>query len=311
MFIKFSSHCAASNSSASVIRRAAAVRSVPQFKDSKVLTLWWIILFFLAVRACNQVQAKPGDSIPLPFAESAAMRLLYGTYDTQNGSNLSHLKLPTGIAGLYSSCNANAWRTFRYLEGGKHKYLLITHTPLKPCATSTDTLTSHADGEAIGAAVFSQEGDRCILEASNLVLMVKGNWGQAFDIDESEDPGCQPKIVNAGPLHHALILHDGTTGQGFTYLVQIYIVPVGHTLTFLKLAFHKDDGGMHDPPEFKTDTTVSFRPGTNPEYYDVYTSEHGFQIEGHKRLKINYNQTFVMKPDHYVRIRIAGKAPDY
>ncbi len=78
-------------------------------------------------------------------------------------------------------------------------------------------------------------------------------------------------------------------------------------MTFLMLEGHRDDAGMHDPPEIKTDTTVSFRPGSNPEYYDIIGSELGFQFNGRKRVNINYSQTFAEKNERYVRVKTQGK----
>lgn len=265
-----------------------------------------LALCLLALSNAGQLQGKPVASIPAPFTEPAAMKFLYGTNAAQTGYPLSHVKIPTHIKGIFPNSTANPWRTFRYVEGAKHKCLLITTTPTRQDATSSNELTSHGDGALVGAAVFCQDGNRYVLEASNLFFKLMGSWGNAFQaMDRSSQ--YQPKVVAVGPLHHALVLYDGTTNQGFTNLLQIYMVPVGHKVTSLMLDFHQDDTGVHEPPELKLDTTVSFRPGSNPEYYDAIATERGFYIKDKKRISINYSQTFTMKNDHYVRIKTQGK----
>ncbi len=139
------------------------------------LSFCWA-LCLLALFYATQLQSEPVKSIPVPFTEAAAMRLLYGNYDKQTGSVLSHVKIPSRVEGIFPSSIAGPWRVFPYVEGGRNKCMLITATPLKQEATSKDTLTSHADGELVGAAVFRQDGNRYTLEASNLFLQFMGHW---------------------------------------------------------------------------------------------------------------------------------------
>ncbi|MGB7233507.1 MAG: hypothetical protein WBD19_17690, partial [Candidatus Acidiferrum sp.] len=153
---------------------------------------------------------------PLDLAQ--AMKMFYGNYDP--GKNASVTSIPrdkTSLPGpgdvqmtvktLFSSLSGNP---------GQREFVLLTYA-----APSREGYDCHACAPVIGMAVFSEEGSKWSMDASNRSVCISGAFG---------NPSKNIEIVQIGRRQLAAKIIDVGGGQGETTAVLQLLVPWRGTL---------------------------------------------------------------------------------
>ncbi|MGB2592861.1 MAG: hypothetical protein WAJ96_19575 [Candidatus Acidiferrum sp.] len=191
------------------------------------------------------------------------MKMFYGNYDP--GKNASVTSIPrdkTSLPGpgdvqmtvktLFSSLSGNP---------GQREFVLLTYA-----APSREGYDCHACAPVIGMAVFSEEGSKWSMDASNRSVCISGAFG---------NPSKNIEIVQIGRRQLAAKIIDVGGGQGETTAVLQLLVPWRGTLNLAlqRVIGDDDQGGCGEDagglPCYANHRSVTFRKKETAEHYDL------------------------------------------
>src|SRR5258708_9220593 len=137
------------------------------------------------------------------FGIAQAMKMLYGNYDAKTQTSVTSLpreKSSLPAPGEEQMTVRVLFNTFS-VDPSPKSFVLVTFA----VPTSDETFDCHACSPAIGMAVFSQEGRKWTMDASNRAVTFAGEWGK---------PPTDIQLVRIGPNRRAVNLIDVGEGNG-------------------------------------------------------------------------------------------------
>jgi len=224
-----------------------------------------IALSLLFVCACHKQSAQPPPEKPhlLPaLTVPDAMMMFYGNFDA--GAQSSTAVMPgrnnknTSSPASYQAI-AHAFFHAETGEAGTQKLVVVTYAVPKKGGFGC-----HACAPTIGMAVFTNDGMKWAIEASNKAVTESGGWGE---------PPTDIQLVEIGHNHHGVQIKDVGGGQGETTAALQILVPWNGTVNAaLKRIVADNDAGMCGPdslPCYSNERTLAFVSSANSDYYGV------------------------------------------
>ncbi|MGB2752080.1 MAG: hypothetical protein WBC19_08470 [Pyrinomonadaceae bacterium] len=187
-----------------------------------------------------------------------AMFLIFGNYD--RNLKRSSWKVDTWDEDGRKSQKivyARLVKVIDYVQGGVPKRVVITKTP-----PEEENYACHACAMHVSLGVFSKTSNGWRLQQSRRKGFWKGAWG---DVEA-------PSLVKIGPNRFALKFDAFDMGQGYeTGITNLYAIDEGSINEILYLQSHKSNiAAISDVSRMEVkDIKVSFKPGSNPDYYDA------------------------------------------
>ena len=235
-----------------------------------------LALFFLPI---------PGASLPTfdghpPFDESEGMRSLFGHYEANSGS--AKFTVPDNSAFDLNGSGFKAgdelvvrpfWKSTYEVDGVPKTELLTYAVPFdpdwKPIVAGDQPFSCHACAPLIGAAVFTWSDMKWKIETSQSFVIRDGAGGL---------PPSAVRLIKIGPHRTGVELINVYEGQGTTTTSkQIIALSDSAISRALNLLVGEDNQGgcdLHQPSDepscYRYRKTITFRPGANADYYDIY-----------------------------------------
>jgi hypothetical protein len=213
-----------------------------------------------------------------PFSQTEALKQIYSQYDMQKKTAQwvcikDQEQSAWPCSDEYKKVSVSVLLMSQVVEGGFKKTYLVTSA--KPINTNME-YDCHACAPAIGFGVFAWQSQHWVLQSVNAAVGLYGGWGSPPSID----------LVRIGPEKHGLILHVGSTGQGYTEAFARLLAPSGNSVNEIwSVEEEQDNLGTIDPDDkenqeipYKSEATFKFdaaNDGSSKEYYDI---EGRFQV---------------------------------
>jgi hypothetical protein len=197
------------------------------------------------------------------FGVAAAMKMFYGNYDLKKQASvawLSREKSSLPEAGDEKMIVREAFTASRRV-GQTEKFVLLTAA----VPSEDEEFYCHACAPVIGMAVFSKNGDKWTMVASNKTVTFAGGFGKVpADI----------QLLQIGPERYAVKIVDVGTGQGETTTVMQLLVPWRDTVNLaLERIIADDNKGGCDRSEglpcYANYCTLTMHSNLNVEYFDL------------------------------------------
>lgn len=216
---------------------------------------------------------------PEAFDIAQAMTMLYGNYDTDKDTSTVSFS-ESELAPEHSGWTAGEPMCVRPLfhafsgDAGARTFVLLTYA-VSDCDQDS---YCHACNPAIGMAMFSQEGRRWVMTASNRVVTSAGDYG---------NPPTDIKLIQIGSNRPAVKIIDFGGGQGEGTQVLLILAPWNRTvnLALERAVFDTDGGNCADPksddsrlPCYENQRTYTFLPDGNADYYKLVLKLSGTDI---------------------------------
>ena len=239
------------------------------------------------------------------FGVAQAMRVFYGNYDARKHTAVT--RLPKNKTSL--SAPGEEQMTVRVLfnsllgDPGAQTFFLLTYA----VPSDDETYYCHACAPVIGMAVFSQNGGKWTMNASNRAVTFAGEFGK---------PPKAIELVKIGPSHTAAKIVDVGQGNGETTSVLDVLVPWDQTVNLgLQRVIADDDKGLCDPtglPCYENHRSVSFVRYDDGEYFDMELKLSGIDLPlddsgpQNRSRKVSGLEVFRFNNGTYKRVSIEG-----
>jgi hypothetical protein len=215
--------------------------------------------------------ARVGAAIDGADIDAAkALSLIYGNYDPRTGRSSWFLDDAAlrrigedGCAGaLQIDCDlaASVWSIGerRVVEGGKERYILLT-------AARSGLMDGYLRAPLVGGAIFQKDGGSWRLLSESRVLETMTNLNDVH-------------FVAIGPQRQGVLLSPGESRQGELLVDTTLIVELGDRLVpvlALGQTSYDNKGACSTWDCVGYKSTFAFKPGSNPNYYDVVRTTRG------------------------------------
>jgi hypothetical protein len=230
-----------------------------------------VLVLALGCRKQNPViSSLEQPDMKTAFDVAQAMEMLYGNYDVKEHTSAARLPEYKGT----SHSNTEEQMTVRPVlsvfvgDAGAQSFVLVTSAvpPNYDC---------HACAPTLGMAIFSHEGRKWTMTASNRAATYVGDWGE---------PPADIQLVQIGPNHPAVQIGEVSNGQGEGTAILELLIPWNGTVNrglrrVISNAYvcGEGDEGL---PCYANQRTVKFIANGKPEYYDLELELTGTDLAG-------------------------------
>jgi hypothetical protein len=238
-----------------------------------------------------------------PLSQDEALKQVYSQYDAQKKT--AQWACTKAQEGTFWPCPRENERVsvsvvlmVETQEGGAKKIYLVTSA--KPIDPEFE-YDCHPCAPAIGVSVFAWQAQHWVLQSVNAAVGLYGALGSPPSIE----------LVRIGPERHGLLLHVGSTGQGYTESSRILLAPLGKSVNEIWTILDEQDNlGRIDPDDkqnseapYKSWTTIRFfaaNDGTSRDYYDANVVSRGNSSDDGVHLKPeNWTEVYRFKDGEY------------
>jgi hypothetical protein len=215
------------------------------------------------------IRLSEGKPIPqLSEADQAfdiaqAMKMFYGNYDVKTQTSVASLPKQKGSfpAGGEEQMTIKVLVSAFSGDTAAESFVLVTYA----VPVSKEDFDCHACAPTIGMAVFSQNGPKWNIDASNRAVTSSGKWGK---------PPADIQFLQVGPNRRAVKFVDVAGGQGETTALLQLLIPWNGTIDLALEQIIADDNkdgcdSKGSLPCYANQRTVTFVRNDNVEFYDL------------------------------------------